>query len=190
MIAKGHDIHGVTLVGVVGADHALGLPDFRAAERVFQLLTQVSGRAGRGELRGKVLVQTYHPDHYAVRFAAQHDFPGFVAKEMQFRRSLRYPPFSVLANVILVSEKMEEAAAWAAEIGRYFQGAQPAGVRVLGPAAAPVARLKRIYRFHFVLKAERRKDLGDALRGMLGYAANAGVPRSQMVVDVDAAHFL
>ncbi|HTH53684.1 MAG TPA: primosomal protein N', partial [Edaphobacter sp.] len=104
MIAKGHDIHGVTLVGVVGADFALGLPDFRAAERVFQLLTQVSGRAGRGELPGKVLVQTYHPDHYAVKFAAEHDYPGFVAKEMQYRRWMHYPPYGVLANVVVQSE--------------------------------------------------------------------------------------
>jgi primosomal protein N' (replication factor Y) len=189
MIAKGHDIHGVTLVGVVGADYALGLPDFRAAERVFQLLTQVSGRAGRGELPGKVLVQTYHPDHYAVKFAAQHDYPGFVTKETQYRRSLQYPPFSVLANVILVSEKMEEAAAWSAEIGRHFRAAKPAGVRVLGPAAAPIMRLKRIYRFHFVLKAERRGALGEALRAMLGFAAEQGIPRRNLVVDVDAMSF-
>ncbi len=189
MIAKGHDIHGVTLVGVVGADYALGLPDFRAAERVFQLLTQVSGRAGRGELPGKVLVQTYYPDHYAVKFAAQHDYPGFVAKEMQYRRSLQYPPFSVLANVILVSEKMEEAAAWSAEIGRHFKDARPAGVKVLGPAAAPIMRLKRIYRFHFVLKAERRGALGEALRAMLGMAAEKGIPRRNLVVDVDAMSF-
>ncbi len=189
MIAKGHDIHGVTLVGVVGADYALGLPDFRAAERVFQLLTQVSGRAGRGELPGKVLVQTYHPDHYAVKFAAQHDYRGFVAKEMQYRRSLQYPPFSVLANVILVSEKMEEAAAWSAEIGRYFKQAKPTGVKVLGPAASPIVRLKRICRFHFVLKSERRTALGEALRGMIGFAAERGIPRRQLVVDVDAANF-
>ena len=94
MIAKGHDIHGVTLVGVVGADSALGLPDFRAAERVFQLLTQVSGRAGRGELPGRVLVQTYHPEHYAIQCAAAHDYPGFVAKELQYRHWMHYPPSS------------------------------------------------------------------------------------------------
>ena len=190
MIAKGHDIHGVTLVGVVGADHALGMPDFRAAERVFQLLTQVSGRAGRGELPGKVVVQTYHRDHYAVKFAAAHDYPGFVAKEMQFRRSLHYPPFAVLANVVVQSEKMEEAAAWASQIGRMFERERPVAVRVLGPAAAPLAKLKRIYRFHFILKAERRKALGEALRKMLASAAEAGVPRRNLVVDVDAVHLM
>jgi primosomal protein N' (replication factor Y) len=190
MIAKGHDIHGVTLVGVVGADHALGMPDFRAAERVFQLLTQVSGRAGRGELPGKVLVQTYHRDHYAVKFAAAHDYRGFVAKEMQFRRSLHYPPFAVLANVVVQSEKMEEAAAWAAQIGRWFEREKPVGVRVLGPAAAPIVKLKRIYRFHFILKAERRAALGGVLRKMLVFAAEAGVPRRNLVVDVDAVHLM
>ena len=190
MIAKGHDIHGVTLVGVVGADHALGMPDFRAAERVFQLLTQVSGRAGRGQLPGKVLVQTYHMDHYAVRFAQKHDYVGFVGKEMQFRRSLHYPPFAVLANVVVQSEKMEEAAGWAAELGLWFERAKPAGVKVLGPAAAPIVRLKRIYRFHFILKAERRRALREALTGMLGFAEEAGVPRRGVVVDVDAVSLM
>jgi len=144
MIAKGHDIHGVTLVGVIGADFQLGLPDFRAAERVFQLLTQVSGRAGRGDLPGKVLVQTYHPDHYAIQFAAQHDYPGFVTKEMNYRRWMHYPPFAVLANVVIQSEKLEEATAWAGTLGRWFQQARLDKVRVLGPAAAPIVRLKRI----------------------------------------------
>ncbi len=190
MIAKGHDIHGVTLVGVVGADYALGMPDFRAAERVFQLLTQVSGRAGRGELPGKVLVQSYHMDHYAVKFAARHDYTGFVAKEMQFRRSLHYPPFAVIANVILQSERMEEAAGWAAELGRWFERARPAGVRVLGPAAAPIVKIKRIYRFHLILRAERRAALGEALRGAIAFAAEAGIPRRQMIVDVDAVHLM
>jgi primosomal protein N' (replication factor Y) (superfamily II helicase) len=190
MIAKGHDIHGVTLVGVVGADFQLGLPDFRAAERVFQLLTQVSGRAGRGDLPGKVLVQTYHPDHYAIQFAAQHDYPGFVAKEMQYRRWMHYPPFAVLANVLIQSEKLEEATAWAGTLGRWFQQARLEKVRVLGPAAAPIVRLKRIYRFHFVLKTERRQALGEMLRAMLGYAETQGIPRRNLVVDVDAVHLM
>ncbi|HTD97447.1 MAG TPA: primosomal protein N', partial [Edaphobacter sp.] len=190
MIAKGHDIHGVTLVGVVGADFALGLPDFRAAERVFQLLTQVSGRAGRGDLPGKVLVQTYHPDHYAIQFAAQHDYPGFVAKEMQYRRWMHYPPYAVLANVVIQSEKLEAATAWSAALGRWFEKARLDKVRVLGPAAAPIVRLKRIYRYHFVLKAERRQSLGDALRGMLKVAETQGIPRRNLVIDVDAVHLM
>jgi primosomal protein N' (replication factor Y) len=190
MIAKGHDIHGVTLVGVVGADFALGLPDFRAAERVFQLLTQVSGRAGRGDLPGKVLVQTYHPDHYAIQFAAQHDYPGFVAKEMQYRRWMHYPPYAVLANVVIQSEKLEEATGWSAVLGRWFQQTRLEKVRVLGPAAAPIVRLKRIYRYHFVLKAERRQTLGAALRSMLRHAEAQGIPRRNLVVDVDAVHLM
>jgi primosomal protein N' (replication factor Y) (superfamily II helicase) len=190
MIAKGHDIHGVTLVGVVGADFQLGLPDFRAAERVFQLLTQVSGRAGRGDLIGKVLVQTYHPDHYAIQFAAQHDYPGFVAKEMQYRRWMHYPPYAVLANVLIQSEKLEEATAWAATLGRWFQQARLEKVRLLGPAAAPIVRLKRIYRYHFVLKAERRQVLGETLRAMLAFAELQGIARRNLVVDVDAVQLM
>ncbi len=190
MIAKGHDIHGVTLVGVVGADFALGLPDFRAAERVFQLLTQVSGRAGRGDLPGKVLVQTYHPDHYAIQFAALHDYPGFVAKEMQYRRWMHYPPYAVLANVVIQSEKLEEATGWSAVLGRWFQQTRLEKVRVLGPAAAPIVRLKRIYRYHFVLKAERRQTLGEALRAMLRFAEAQGIPRRNLVIDVDAVHLM
>ncbi|QHS50644.1 primosomal protein N' [Edaphobacter sp. 12200R-103] len=190
MIAKGHDIHGVTLVGVVGADFALGLPDFRAAERVFQLLTQVSGRSGRGELPGKVLVQTYHPDHYAVKFAAEHDYPGFVAKEMQYRRWMHYPPFGVLANVVIQSERFEEATGWSAELGRWFRGATLGKVRVLGPAAAPISRIKRIYRFHFVVKGETRSALSEALRGMLRFAGTREIPRRSLVVDVDALHLM
>ena len=190
MIAKGHDIQGVTLVGVVGADFALGLPDFRAAERVFQLLTQVSGRAGRGELPGKVLVQTYHPDHYAVKFAAEHDYVGFVGKELQYRRWMHYPPYAVLANVVVQSEKLEEATGWSGVLGRWFEQQRLEKVRVLGPAAAPLVRLKRIYRYHFVLKAEKRQVLGAVLRGMLRHAEAQGIPRRGLVVDVDAVHLM
>jgi primosomal protein N' (replication factor Y) len=190
MIAKGHDIHGVTLVGVVGADTALGLPDFRAAERVFQLLTQVSGRAGRGDLPGKVLIQTYHPDHYAIQFATQHDYPGFVQKELQYRRWMHYPPFAVLANVIVQSPKLEEATAWATTLGRWFQQTRLEKIRVLGPAPAPIVRLKRIFRYHFVLKAEQRQTLGNTLRAMLDFADRQEIPRRALVIDVDAVHLM
>jgi primosomal protein N' (replication factor Y) len=190
MIAKGHDIHGVTLVGVVGADFALGLPDFRAAERVFQLITQVSGRAGRGELPGKVLVQTYQPEHYVNQFAREHDYTGFAAREMYFRRGLKYPPFSVLANVVIQSERLEDVLDWAARIGRWVQQRKFEGVRVLGPAAAPNSRLKRIYRYHLVLKADRRDVMGSALKEMLGFVDAQEIPRRAVVVDVDPMHLM
>ena len=190
MIAKGHDIHGVTLVGVVGADFELTLPDFRAPERVFQLLTQVSGRAGRGEKPGRVLVQTLTPEHYVNKFAQTHDYTGFAAKEMGMRRMAGYPPFRVLANVIVQSDVLEEALAWSGALGKWFSDAMLRDVRVLGPAAAPLSRLKRIYRYHFILKAGRRDVLGSVLRGMLAGAEAAGVPRRNVVVDVDAVQLM
>jgi primosomal protein N' (replication factor Y) (superfamily II helicase) len=190
MIAKGHDIHGVTFVGVVGADHALGLPDFRAAERVFQLLTQVSGRAGRGELPGNVLVQSYYPEHYAIQYAAAHDFRSFVKKEMQYRKWMHYPPHAVLANIIVQSPRLEEAAGWAASLGKCFAAMQLEQVRVLGPASAPIVRIKRIYRFHLLLKATQRQALARTLRAGLAQAEAMGIPRRNLIVDVDAVNLM
>jgi primosomal protein N' (replication factor Y) (superfamily II helicase) len=186
MIAKGHDIHGVTLVGVVGADMALGMPDFRAAERTFQLLTQVAGRAGRGGTPGKVVLQTYFPDHYAVQYAAQHDFVGFYEKELRFRSWMHYPPYSALANVLVRSNKLDEALQWSGQLGQWFDKTRHEGIRVLGPAAAPIVRLKQDYRYHFVLKSASRGKLNSLLREMLAYAAKQKIPRTQVIVDVDA----
>jgi primosomal protein N' (replication factor Y) (superfamily II helicase) len=190
MIAKGHDIHGVTLVGVVGADFALGLPDFRATERVFQLLTQVSGRAGRGDKPGRVLVQTYQPDHYVNKFAREHDYTGFAAREMYFRRAMRYPPFAALANVLIQSEQLEEVLAISTELGRWLAANRPETVRVLGPAPAPIPRIKRIYRYHLLLKSERRDALSALLRSMLAHIEAANIPRRNVIVDVDALHLI
>jgi primosomal protein N' (replication factor Y) len=190
MIAKGHDIHGVTFVGVVGADHALGLPDFRAAERVFQLLTQVSGRAGRGELPGNVLVQSYYPEHYAIQYAATHDFRSFVKKEMQYRKWMHYPPHAVLANIIVQSPRLEEAAGWAASLGKCFAAMPLEQVRVLGPASAPIVRIKRIYRFHLLLKAAQRQALARTLRAGLAQAEAMGIPRRNLIIDVDAVNLM
>jgi primosomal protein N' (replication factor Y) (superfamily II helicase) len=186
MIAKGHDIHGVTLVGVIGADMGLGLPDFRAAERTFQLLTQVAGRAGRGQSPGKVVLQTYFQDHYAVQFAARHDFAGFYEKELQFRAWMHYPPYSAIANVLIRSEKLDEALTWSGELGRWFEKTRHEGIRVLGPAAAPITRLKRDYRYHFILKSPSREKMNALLRAMLAEAAARKIPRMQVIVDVDA----
>ncbi len=186
MIAKGHDVHGVTLVGVVGADTALGLPDFRAAERTFQLLTQVAGRAGRGDMPGKVILQTHFPDHYAVQFAAHHDYQGFAEKELRFRGWMHYPPFDSLANIVVRSDKQEEAYRYAGVLGRWFEQVRHEGVRVMGPAPAPIMRLKKDYRFHFVLKASSRERLNFVLRAMLATAQQQKIPRTSIIVDVDA----
>jgi len=186
MIAKGHDIHGVTLVGVVGADVALGLPDFRAAERTFQLLTQVAGRAGRGSSPGKVILQTYFQDHYAVQYAARHDFIGFYEKELRFRSWMHYPPYSALANVLVRSGNLDDALKWSGTLGKWFDQTRHEGVRVLGPAAAPIMRLKQDYRYHFVLKSPSREKLNTTLRAMLAFAAEKKIPRTQVIVDVDA----
>ncbi len=186
MIAKGHDVHGVTLVGVVGADTALGFPDFRAAERTFQLLTQVAGRAGRGQKPGKVILQTYFPDHYAVQYAAQHDFAGFYDKELRFRSWMHYPPYSAIANVLVRSGKLDEALRWSGVLGQWFEKTRHEGVRVLGPAAAPILRLKKDYRYHFVLKSPSREKLNALLRAMVAHATQHKIPRTQVIVDVDA----
>ena len=186
MIAKGHDIHGVTLVGVVGADAALGLPDFRAAERTFQLLTQVAGRAGRGQAPGKVVLQTYFSDHYAVQYAAHHDFVGFYDKELRFRSWMHYPPYTALANVLVRGDKLDDVLQWSGKLGKWFEGTRHEGIRVLGPAPAPLLRLKRDYRYHFVLKSESREKLNALLRAMLAHAEQQKIPRTQVIVDVDA----
>jgi primosomal protein N' (replication factor Y) len=186
MIAKGHDVHGVTLVGVVGADIALGLPDFRAAERTFQLLTQVAGRAGRGESPGKVVLQTCFPEHYAVQFAAAHDFRGFYNKELRYRSWMHYPPFNAVANVLLRGEKLDDILKFSGLLGRWFEKTSHMGIRVLGPSAAPITLLKRDYRYHFLLKSASREKLNTLLRSMLAYAAGQKIPRSNLIVDVDA----
>ena len=140
MLAKGHDFQRVTLVGVVSADSSLSLPDFRAAERTFQLLTQVAGRAGRGELPGRVLIQTYYPEHYAIQDAVSQDYASFFEREMHFRRMMQYPPFTSLANVIVRDTNLEKAIRWSRRLSEYFSPHDGKGARILGPATAPLAR--------------------------------------------------
>jgi primosomal protein N' (replication factor Y) len=185
MIAKGHDIHGVTLVGVVGADFALGLPDFRAAERTFQLLTQVAGRAGRGDFAGEVVLQTYFPEHYAIRHAALHDYIGFYDQEIRYRRWMHYPPFTSVANLLLRSDKLDHAMRYAGVVQRWVERTRMEGVRAIGPAAAPLSRLKRDYRFHFIFKSSSREKLNGVLRSLVASAVAEEVPRTSIIVDVD-----
>jgi primosomal protein N' (replication factor Y) (superfamily II helicase) len=184
MIAKGHDIPNVTLVGVISADIGLGMPDFRAAERTFQLLTQVAGRAGRGQLPGQVLVQTINPDHYAIRLAASQDFLAFYNQELHFRKAMRYPPFSALANVLLRSEKQEDAMRMSSEIA-HFLTPPPDNIKVLGPAEAPVPRLKNEYRYQLLIKAKDRHALNHILQQLRTYALDQKWHATALVIDVD-----
>jgi len=184
MIAKGHDIPNVTLVGIVSADVGLGLPDFRAAERTFQLLTQAAGRAGRGSLPGIVLIQTINPEHYAVRFASEQNYDGFYQKEIQFRKLMRYPPFAALANVLVRSQKQEDALAMSTELGRMLDPA-PEGVKVLGPAEAPVPKLKSEFRYQLLLKAADRRLLNQTLRDLQRFARDQKWPATALIIDVD-----
>jgi primosomal protein N' (replication factor Y) len=189
MIAKGHDIPNVTLVGIVSADIGLGLPDFRAAERTFQLLTQAAGRAGRGALPGIVLLQTINPDHYAIQFAAAQDYDAFYAKELQFRKMMRYPPFASLANVLVRSEKQEEALRMSTEIGDLLNP-PPQNLRVLGPAEAPVPRLKAEFRYQLLIKAANRNVLKETLEQIRRYTIDNRWQATALVIDVDPLSLL
>ena len=185
MVAKGHDFQRVTLVGVISADSQLSLPDFRAAERTFQLLTQVAGRAGRGDLPGEVLVETYYPEHYAIQLAARQDYLAFFEKELQFRRLLHYPPFTALASILVRDTKIENAIRWSRQLSAFLAPQESRGVKVLGPAAAPLARLKREYRFQFLLKAPRRAQLTRAVSELLAFSEEKEIPQKAVQVDVD-----
>jgi primosomal protein N' (replication factor Y) len=181
MVAKGHHFPGVTLTGVISADALLNLPDFRSGERTFQLLTQVAGRAGRGDRPGRVIIQTYYPDHPAVRCACNHDVDSFLAEELVFRRAFAYPPAARLALVKLES-KSQRAAREAAESAAQAIGSVPDGVRLRGPAPAPIERIREFWRWQLLISARNR----ELLRDVLERAELPGVGRSvRRIIDVD-----
>jgi primosomal protein N' (replication factor Y) (superfamily II helicase) len=184
MIAKGHDIPNVTLVGVVSADVGLGMPDFRAAERTFQLLTQVAGRAGRGDLPGVVYMQTINPDHYAVQLAAEQNYGAFYEKELQFRRFMKYPPFSAMANILVRAANQEQALRMSVELGRHLTPA-PENMKIMGPAEAPVPRLKAEFRYQLLIKSGSRKALNALLRRAQEFAREQKWGATALVIDVD-----
>jgi primosomal protein N' (replication factor Y) len=180
----------VTLVGVASADAQLGFPDFRAAERTFQLLTQVAGRAGRGTLPGQVIVESYHPEHYAIQLAACQDYVSFFEKELHFRRLMRYPPFAALASVLVRGTKLEKAIQWSRQIEAFFESHKMTEIRVLGPAPAPLARLKGEHRFHFLLKSTGRAALNQILSRCLTFCAKEEIPDRAILIDVDPVNLL
>ncbi len=188
MVAKGHDFPGVTLVGVINADQTLNFPDFRSAERTFALLTQVAGRAGRGEQPGRVLIQTWSPEHYAIACAAGHDYHAFYEQEIAFRRELGYPPFGHLVNLVFSGLDGEKTARAAADLAGELQ-AGAAGVEILGPAPCPLARLRGKTRFQLLLKAEQRPPLRRMLA--LVEERRRKVPAGiNLAVDVDPLDML
>jgi primosomal protein N' (replication factor Y) len=186
MIAKGHDFPRVTLVGVISADVGLGLADFRASERTFQLLTQVVGRAGRGEIPGDAIIQTIYPDHYSIRHACRQDYGGFFKEELQFRRAMRYPPVVALINAIVRGPSYAAARSDAADLADRVRGAATPGAafKVLGPAPAPLARLKGEHRAQFFVKGTpgMRRAMRDAVIGALDARPDL---RRKTTIDVD-----
>jgi primosomal protein N' (replication factor Y) len=162
MIAKGHDFPNVTLVGVISADVGLGLADFRSAERTFQLLTQVAGRAGRGERTGEAIVQSLIPNHYSIRLACAQDYRAFYDKEIEFRRTMRYPPQVAMVNVVVRGKSFAEAMDGAHDLADAARGAK--GFAILGPAPAPLTKLRGEHRAQFFLKGTNRRAMREALQ--------------------------
>ena len=183
MIAKGHDFPRVTLVGVVSADVGLGLADFRASERTFQLLTQVAGRAGRGEQPGEAIVQTLYPDHYSIQLACRQDYPAFFDRELRFRKAMRYPPMVSLVNTVVRARTFSGAMDDAADLVEKVRRSDTANeLRVLGPAPPPLGRLRGEFRAQLLIKGANRRRMRETLQ-----AAIASRPDLQrrVVVDVD-----
>jgi len=195
MIAKGLDFPNVTLVGVLSADTIVNMPDFRAGERTFQLLCQVAGRTGRGSKGGQVIVQTYNPEHYSIKYAALHDYDGFAKKELEYRKQLYYPPYGRLARIVLRGEKEQDVKARSLDIAEKLKEAirlntgmaqsdrHKDKVEVLGPAPAPITRVKDNYRWHLIVKADNSENLSMILKNI--ESENRHSKKVQIMIDVD-----
>jgi primosomal protein N' (replication factor Y) len=191
MITKGHDFPAITLVGVVAADASLNLPDFRAAERTFQILTQVSGRGGRGDRPGRVIIQTFNPGHYAIQRAKKHDYAGFYADELPLRRELAYPPFSRLIGLHFSSLKKEEGKRAVAVIGARAREMALAmtgeKMDVIGPAESPLSRIRGRYRWQLLLRGKESGPLHLLAQRLIEGAGRDGL---EIQVDVDPVNFM
>ena len=186
MLAKGHDFPNVTLVGVVSVDAGLALPDFRSAERTFQLITQVAGRAGRGDRPGKVLIQTYHPYHYALRHACAQDYEGFYDEELRYRQNHSYPPFVALASLLIHGPDLGRVRADSLELRRQLDLVnQDRKCRILGPAPAPLSRLKGEHRFQMLIKARSRKSLREVADAAMKSVAESGVNLRSINLEIE-----
>ena len=189
MLSKGHHFPNVTLTGVLNADSILGYPDFRSAEKTFYLLTQVAGRSGRGELRGKVMIQTAFPTHYAIQHAIRHDYESFYEAEIQFRRTFHYPPVTSMIAILFRGENVTDVERAASECGRLLEEAvRPlAGTRVQGPAPAPLARIKGVWRYQILLRSPQRTGLRRTVESVMLSRKLRGV---DVAIDVDPINIL
>ncbi len=192
MITKGHDFPNITLVGVVSADTSLNIPDFRAGERTFQLMTQVSGRSGRGDTPGRVVVQTFNPQHYAIRRAKEHDYSGFYGDEISLRSDLGYPPFSRMVNLRISGIKKEKIAEDVKRIGVLakklsLHGIAGGKIEVIGPAEPPISQIKGRYRWQILLKGKDIKALHTLARNILTKTESDGI---DIKVDADPVNFM
>jgi primosomal protein N' (replication factor Y) len=194
MIAKGLDFPNVTLVGVIIADTALNLPDFRASERSFNLLTQVAGRSGRSNLEGKVIVQTYMPDHYGIQAAKNHDYVGFYNQEIMFRKELNYPPLSHVATILVRGTAEEEVISTANDLRSILDLIQAdhfPNIEVRGPVAAPLSKIKAKHRWHLLVKCESSDDLRETIHAMNQSTRTNFTPTSvEKIVDIDPISML
>lgn len=192
MVAKGHDLPGVTLVGVISADMALGIPDFRSGERTFQLVTQVAGRAGRGDTPGKVIVQTYNPEHPSIEHAVRQDSNGFLEEELKLREELGYPPFSRLVNIRFTGKSERETGELATRAGetarRLVSRLKPGALTILGPSPCPVSKIRNRYRFQMLLKSTNAGLLRSFTKKLRKLISNV-TGDVRISVDVDPYNF-
>ena len=190
MIAKGLDFPNVTLVGVLNADTALNLPDFRSSERTFQLLTQVAGRAGRAEKAGQVLIQSYNPEHYAIRFAKDQDYEGFYTYEMSIRRQLGYPPYYFTIGITLSHKQEEEVVKRAYEVMGILRSGLSETSKILGPTPKPIARTHNLYHYQILIKYRLEDELGQTLNRVLALTQERENSELRLSIDHEPQQFL
>jgi primosomal protein N' (replication factor Y) len=193
MVAKGHHLPGISLVGVLNADTALHFPDFRSGERTFQVLTQVAGRAGRGESMGRVYLQSYTPEHYSIQAARHHDYQRFYDQEVQIRESMNYPPYCRLINIVLSANTLEKVEKASSDLGQILRKLNPRKQRVeiLGPARAPLSTLRGKKRCQILVKGKTVRSLHHVVdQGIAHFKSRNGFPGVDLIVDVDPVSFL
>ncbi|MBC8412381.1 primosomal protein N', partial [bacterium] len=188
MIAKGHDFPDVTLAAVISADIALNMPDFRSGERAFQLFTQLAGRAGRGNIPGRAYIQTYEPDHYAFEYVIDHNYRKFYDNEIQMRKELGYPPFNRLLRIIFSFRTKAQGQSIASALTGIVRKIKHRNIEILGPAPAPVEKIKSLWRWHIILKGQNAKSLREVADSI--HTRLAEMKEIRIDIDVDPVNLM